>query len=163
MGFPLSIGEHSNPSATNPSQFYDEDEAIPQAVILCFQPSVYEYAKESHDGYHLDPDHPRYRLYTLTRTTNLDEKNEPINWRNVPNSGPRRMNFESNTDQTPESSLSLHTRHHRTTPESVDVFGVDVIDYSRVTSCWTVKMDCSYRGCRVLAFLPTTYYRWTFV
>lgn len=68
MGFPLSTQKHADPSATKPSLLYDEDESTPSAAVLCFQPPVYEYAREAYDGCRLYPDHPRYSLYSLSRT-----------------------------------------------------------------------------------------------
>lgn len=68
MGYPLSVGKHADPSATEPSRLYDEDESVPQSVVLCFQPPVYEYAREAYDGSDLSPNHPRYSLYSLAAT-----------------------------------------------------------------------------------------------
>lgn len=66
MPYPLYRGKHAERSATEPSTFFGATDAVPEAVVLCYQPPVYEYATEAYDGRLYDPGHPRYELHVLS-------------------------------------------------------------------------------------------------
>lgn len=65
MTYPLKPGKYRHRSVTRPSTPFERDASFPESVILCFQPPVYEYARDTHRGQQRDSNHPRYSLYQL--------------------------------------------------------------------------------------------------